>query len=261
MRGWLAFWAIGAVLVPSATAVARPKTLGQAKPPEGANTPRVFKALGVGSLGAQGGPSKNVYIISSVKQAVKLSGYVSSAARHKVETLNYHRYVAVAVFSPVDCIKRFHVIGLVRTGARLIVVGETVVPLPGFGGCAQTIYGPHNGWEVVSVPRRVIGVPLPRNTTLAVAFAHQPDCLPPAWGLYVPPNGNYASDSARLNAAVDAAKKQGLIVRAVGRDQMAFVVDGDRALVEAAIAADPDISSVFFRDWGTDPWACLGAFP
>lgn len=226
---------------------------------------RVFQPVDVGATTLHGGTNplrpKAVYVADSIHAARKFKPFVSAATWNKVLQVDFRHDVAVATFADVSCTTRFHVVDIARVRLRLMVFGEAVYARPGTGVGCITSFPPPLSYEVIKVPRAVVGLPLPRAHSLTIDFRQQPECEVPArWWLVIrfDPHDEPAN-VARLDAAVAAAQRHGLTVVSVLYGLVWVYVEGDSTAVAQTQNDDPDIERALV-DPG-DPWACLGLFP
>jgi hypothetical protein len=224
---------------------------------------RVFEPVDVGATMLYGGTDprrpKAVYVADSIQAARKFKPFVSAATWNKVLQVDFLHEVAVATFADVSCTTRFHVVDIARVRLRLMVFGEAVYARSPVG-CIATFPSPLS-YEVIKVPRAVVGLPLPRAHSLTIDFRQQPQCEVPArWWLVIrfDPHDEPAN-VARLDAAVAVAQRHGLTIVSVLYGLVWVYVEGDGTAVAQTQNEDPDIERALV-DPG-DPWACLGLFP
>ena len=202
-----------------------------------------------------------VYVASSLRTATRFKPFISDAAWKEVSSVDFESQVAVAVFADVWCPARFHIIDLARGRNALVVTGEAVYAQGQSSvGCLTSSYSAFS-YEVIKVPRRVIGTPLPRSSALSVEIRVLPVCeQPPRWFLELRSElHDPQMNQARLNAAAAAAQRNGLSVLGFYYGLVWVHVEGSPAAVAQTREDDPDIDAVV-ADPG-DPWACLGPFP
>jgi hypothetical protein len=226
---------------------------------------RVFEPVDVGATMLTGAAyfhrPKAVYVADSIRAARKFKPFVSAATWNKVLQVDFRHDVAVATFVDISCPMRFHIVDIARVRLRLMVFGEAIYARPGTGVGCTTSFPPPLSYEVIRVPRAVVGLPLPRANSLTIDFRQQPQCeVPERWWLVVrfDPH-DQAANVARLDAAVAAAKRHGLTIVSVLYGLVFVYVEGDATAVAQTQSEDPDIEHVSV-DPG-DPWACLGLFP
>jgi hypothetical protein len=224
---------------------------------------RVFEPVDVGATTLTGaantGRPKAVYVSDSVRAARKFKPYVSATTWNKVLQVDFRHEVVVAAFADVSCSTRFHVVDVARVRLRLMVYGEAVYARSPVG-CIAEFPSPLS-YEVIKVPRAVVGLPLPRAHSLTIDFRQQPQCEVPArWWLVIrfDPHDE-PSNVARLDAAVAVAQRHGLTIVSVLYGLVWVYVEGDSTAIAQAQNEDPDIERALV-DPG-DPWACLGLFP
>jgi hypothetical protein len=235
--------------------VGAPSTSSATEGPE-----RVFEPIDAGATLVQGGANPHqIYVAGSIQAARKFKLFVSDSTWNKVAHVDFRHEVAVAIFANVSCPARFHVVDIARVRLRLMVFGEAVFPR-GAVACVAS-FPPPLSYEVISVPRNVVGVPLPRASILSIESRQLPQCdVPARWWLIVRFDPyDEPANVARLDAAVAAAQRHGLTVLSVLYGLVFVYVEGDAAAVAQTQSDDPDIEHVFV-DPG-DPWACLGPFP
>ena len=227
---------------------------------------RVFEPVDVGATMLTGAAyfrrPKAVYVSDSIQAARKFKPYVSAATWNKVlQVVDFRDEVAVATFAD----------GVVPGALSRCRHRQGSPPTHGVrrgdlrsawnGRRCITSFPPPPSYEVIRVPRAVVGLPLPRARSLTIDFRQQPQCeVPERWWLIIrfDPH-DQAANMARLDAAVAAAQRHGLTIVSVLYGLVFVNVEGDSTAVAQTQSEDPDIEHVS-ADPG-DPWACLGLFP